>query len=304
MRIFILLLITTSIFISCSDTNSDTAAEAAVAKTAVQLEDSSLKSRNRIDTLSRGFILGMTPEQVEQQCKKLEAEQTVARLNDGRIFYRFETKNFILSNAVEFYYYDNKLFRIVETTISSLNEPKNKSNANFKDEVLIDTKKNWGEAPKTNGTLKSKFFWLKGNLRIDYFEEENTSAVVISDIGMERQLIAFHEAESKKQQERENLKNDSILKDYYSKNKTEEANAVDEENQIIAKLKKKAARDWPEDYTTQEYWIKEQIAAYHYMQTIPQDDKIKKKAQRDWPLDFSTQKYWYNEQIEARERLK
>ena len=72
--------------------------------------------------------------------------------------------------------------------------------------------------------------------------------------------------------------------------------------QIVAKLKERAKRDWPNDYTTQEYWINEQIDAYEYMLKIP-DNSIKRKAQKDWPLDFSTQKYWYNEQIEAKERL-
>lgn len=85
---------------------------------------------------------------------------------------------------------------------------------------------------------------------------------------------------------------------YADKNKTE-----DERNGIIEKLKEKAKRDWPNDYTTQEYWINEQIKAYEYMLTI-EKNSIKSKAQRDWPLDYSTQKFWYNEQIEARERLK
>jgi len=76
-----------------------------------------------------------------------------------------------------------------------------------------------------------------------------------------------------------------------------------EKQQIIEKLKARAKRDWPNDYTTQEYWINEQTEAYEYMLTI-ENNSIKKQAQRDWPLDFSTQKYWYNEQIEARERLK
>ena len=75
------------------------------------------------------------------------------------------------------------------------------------------------------------------------------------------------------------------------------------EKSIFAKLKAKAKRDWPNDFTTQEYWINEQKEAYEYMKSIPNDD-IKRKAQRDWPIDFTTQKYWYNEQIEARERLK
>jgi hypothetical protein len=71
---------------------------------------------------------------------------------------------------------------------------------------------------------------------------------------------------------------------------------------IKDKLKAKAERDWPNDYTTQEYWISEQLDAYDYMLGI-ENNSIKEQAQRDWPLDFSTQKYWYNEQLEARERM-
>lgn len=71
---------------------------------------------------------------------------------------------------------------------------------------------------------------------------------------------------------------------------------------IIIKLKEKAKKDWPNDYSTQEYWINEQIEAYDYMETI-EDNSIKQKAQKDWPLDFSTQKYWYEEQIEAKNRI-
>lgn len=75
------------------------------------------------------------------------------------------------------------------------------------------------------------------------------------------------------------------------------------EKEIIAeKLKVKAQRDWPDDYTTQEYWVNEQLEAYDYMLGI-ESNSIKKQAQRDWPLDFTTQKYWYNEQVEARERM-
>lgn len=71
---------------------------------------------------------------------------------------------------------------------------------------------------------------------------------------------------------------------------------------ILFKLKEKAKKDWPNDYSTQEYWINEQSEAYDYMETI-EDNSIKQKAQRDWPLDFSTQKYWYEEQIDAKQRI-
>ena len=92
-------------------------------------------------------------------------------------------------------------------------------------------------------------------------------------------------------------------------NKSEQENSgldtkvEDAKKQIIEKLKARAKRDWPNDFTTQEYWINEQIGAYEYMLEI-ENNSIKKQAQRDWPLDFTTQKYWYNEQIEAKERLK
>ncbi|GEN75491.1 hypothetical protein CHA01nite_12310 [Chryseobacterium hagamense] len=71
---------------------------------------------------------------------------------------------------------------------------------------------------------------------------------------------------------------------------------------IIIRLKEKAKKDWPNDYSTQEFWINEQIEAYDYMETI-EDNPIKQQAQKDWPLDFSTQKFWYEEQVEAKKRI-
>lgn len=75
-----------------------------------------------------------------------------------------------------------------------------------------------------------------------------------------------------------------------------------EEERITGKLKARAARDWPNDYATQEYWINKELEDYKYMLTLP-DGPIKRQAERDWPYDFSTQKFWYDEQVEAKERL-
>ena len=82
----------------------------------------------------------------------------------------------------------------------------------------------------------------------------------------------------------------------------EQDKADTEKEAIIEKLKAKAKRDWPNDFTTQEFWVNEQIDAYEYMLTI-ENNSIKAKAQQDWPLDFTTQKFWYNEQIEAQTRM-
>lgn len=301
MRIFILLLITTAIFLSCSDTNSDMTTEVVIEKTALEFEDESINTGVKKDTMSNGFFFGMTESQVKKQCEKLVSEKTAGTLDDGRVYYKYISKNFMIYNVFGFEYYDNKLSRIYERVIRNWNEPKTKEKHDYKADVLDDLKKNWGKNPNSKGTQENaKYYWLSGTMRVDYFENDSDVFVTFTNIPLERQLI---KAESQKQI-RENSKNDSILKDYYSKNKKEETNTIDEESSVIAKLKKQAAKDWPEDYTTQEYWIKKQTEDYHYMNTIPNDDKIKKKAQRDWPLDFSTQKYWYNQQVEAKARLK
>lgn len=83
----------------------------------------------------------------------------------------------------------------------------------------------------------------------------------------------------------------------------EQDKADAEKEAIKEKLKAKAKRDWPNDFTTQEFWVNQQMDDYEYMLTI-EDNSIKQKAQHDWPLDFSTQKFWYNEQIDAQERMK
>ena len=116
---------------------------------------------------------------------------------------------------------------------------------------------------------------------------------------------AMQKIKEKKKEEYAKLtpgQKDSIAEIKRIKNELVQTSKVEKE-QIIKKLKVKAKRDWPNDYTTQEYWINEQIKSYEYMSNI-ENNSIKRQAKRDWPLDFSTQKFWYNEQIEARDRLK
>lgn len=90
-----------------------------------------------------------------------------------------------------------------------------------------------------------------------------------------------------------------------SENTTNADNAKNDEikDEIVEKLKAKAKRDWPNDYTTQEFWVNQQIEDYEYMLSI-EDNSIKSQAQQDFPLDFTTQKFWYNQQIDAKERMK
>lgn len=183
------------------------------------------------------------------------------------------------------------MYRIIETANpSNSNRIVKDSKNDYSDDILESIEKKYGSTKNQNGTQPDiLYYWLDGNLRVDYYKDDKKVIVMYSDMIQEREiLIELENQDKNKQLLQDSLKN----------------SLKNEELKIVEKLKAKAKRDWPDDYTTQEYWINEQIEAYHQMLLIPNDDKIKKKAQRDWPLDFSTQLYWYNEQIEAKERIK
>lgn len=74
------------------------------------------------------------------------------------------------------------------------------------------------------------------------------------------------------------------------------------EAEILAEIKSEAQSKWGNDYSMQEYWIKKQMSAYHYMKQLP-DNEIKQESQNKWYNDYSMQKYWYDKQIKAKERL-
>lgn len=71
---------------------------------------------------------------------------------------------------------------------------------------------------------------------------------------------------------------------------------------ILEKIKAKAQKDFPDDYSTQKYVIEEQMQAYQYMKSVPAS-KLKSKVEKQFPLDFSTQKYEYDEQMQSKQEL-
>lgn len=71
---------------------------------------------------------------------------------------------------------------------------------------------------------------------------------------------------------------------------------------IIAKIKAKAAREFPEEYSLQQFTIKRETAAYYYMKTVA-DLKIRKKVQREFPMEFSLQEFSYERELAAKESI-
>jgi len=68
------------------------------------------------------------------------------------------------------------------------------------------------------------------------------------------------------------------------------------------RIRAKAERDYPNDYTVQKYTVETEIEAYKYMKTVP-ESKLKTRVQRDYPNDFTVQKYIYNADMDAKEEL-
>ena len=77
----------------------------------------------------------------------------------------------------------------------------------------------------------------------------------------------------------------------------------DEDNKMIEKIKAKAKRDYPNDYTIQKMMYDQAVENYFYMKTVT-DLEVKKNVERDYPLDFTVQKMMYDQEIDAKEQMK
>jgi hypothetical protein len=67
-------------------------------------------------------------------------------------------------------------------------------------------------------------------------------------------------------------------------------------------VRRKLARDYPDDYVAQKGVYDMQVEAFEYMKGLP-DSAIKRKVQRDYPNDFTAQKGVYDMQVEAKEQM-
>ena len=77
-------------------------------------------------------------------------------------------------------------------------------------------------------------------------------------------------------------------------------------NQVAESIKANAERQWPDDYSMQEYEIKEQSKAYKKVQHWIYQNRYNKvykeiaeNAQRQWHEDYTMQFYEIERQVEA-----
>ncbi|KKZ96976.1 hypothetical protein B4147_5851 [Bacillus wiedmannii] len=77
-----------------------------------------------------------------------------------------------------------------------------------------------------------------------------------------------------------------------------------DKTETMNKVKEKAKKDFPDDYSTQNYVANKQSKAFDYLNNIEiksqEELNIINKALRDFPTDFSTAKYVYERQMKAK----
>lgn len=249
-------------------------------KTAEQLESESLNSGVISDSLYLGFRLRMTKEEFKKHLSTLLEKKQIGLEDDSSVLSLLQTSNYQLPTTSFFFFENGILFRSINHIYPENSKKTTQEKTSIKDDILSLIEKKMGDTKYVNGTKDSDYYWLKGNKRIDYYDTLGRYIVAYSDLQIEKQII-----EDIEEQKQEEIKRE-----------------IERKERIFEKLKEKAQRDWPNDYSTQEYWLNEQKAAYDFMIKVP-NNGIKKKAQRDWPLDFVTQKFWYIEQVEAKERI-
>ena len=107
-----------------------------------------------------------------------------------------------------------------------------------------------------------------------------------------------------------------IEKKIASANKSEEKPKIqptyiyNAEEHILSKIREKSKTEWPEDFSMQEYYIKEQTNAYLAVNSLKNENKndktissIIEKAIKEYPKDYEMQLYTANEQIASYKRL-
>ena len=74
------------------------------------------------------------------------------------------------------------------------------------------------------------------------------------------------------------------------------------EDDVYSAIKAKVRRDFPNDYFMQKSTYDLEVRAYHYMQSLP-DDEIKAKVQQDFPDDYFMQKSTYELQLKSKQDM-
>lgn len=149
------------------------------------------------------FYFGEIKYYVDIQENELRSMYRAA-IRNNEITYNFGTLSNPISATLKLSYYNDSVFRGQYNIVTANNLQTYKQQ--LLDSFLI---KNYGN-PNVNGTQpEAKYYWVCGNMRIDYFDTFGHVSICYSDITRERRIMANNERislEEKRQREIEEQK--------------------------------------------------------------------------------------------------
>ena len=204
------------LLISCSQQKNSEKPQTQL--TARQLENQSLNSEIRSDSLPQGFYFGMSHQEYRDRVSELVDENRIRLTEDSTLESMIQSENFELYLNSIYYFNQKKLFRVVNHFYPSRSKKTSDNEVDVKDDILslIELPKN-GERFE-NGTQNSKFYWLRGNKRIDYYDTLGRYIVALSNIGEERKI----ENESNREKVVQSVDEEETIREYTILNSVDE----------------------------------------------------------------------------------
>lgn len=265
-----------------------------------------------------GFTEGVLPSAMsikERRAKAIEEERRltyVAITRAEKAFYMTESEGFNFSTGLNKYpsrflfeINDKYFVRKGELSKEIINEAKEQ----LKLEATRQTiKKRFKIGDIINHTIwnQGKIIEVneeKGEYQIEFLETGKTKPINFEFKGLEKEE-SFKSSTNRKKKESE--------KDEVETNFIEKSNTIEEvkseekepeiEKKIIAKIKRFAKKEYPEDKEMRDYVYENQIEAYLYMETVS-DNELKAFAISEHKNDYEMQQHVYDQQVSAKREI-
>ena len=173
-------------------------------KTPIELEDESVKSGIQDYGLPDSFYFGMAEKEVEWRCIKLVDQKKYERQSDGSVSKSMYTDSYTIKYNLEFQYdFSDNLFRIIYKTTDVWLQNNKTTKLQYNKDIFNSLQKEFSDKYMQCGSQPmSKYYWLKGNKRIDFIDTFNKVYIVFSDIPSERKIKIDIDNKEKERRER------------------------------------------------------------------------------------------------------
>lgn len=280
-----------------------------------------------------GFTEGVLPSAMsikERRAKAIEEERRltyVAITRAEKAFYMTESEGFNFSTGLN-KYPSRFLFEISDNYFVRKGELSQQIIDEAKEQLKIDATRQTIQKKFVVGDVVNHLVWKQGKV-IEVNEEKGEYQIQFIETGKTkpinfefRGLTKIEKiVETIKDEKLEKTKSDTVSKIENKENKdskpsTSKKNnikkqtvkikavekALEVDKKIQAKIKRFAKKEYPEDTEMRDYIYQNQIEAYFYMESVP-DQELKEFAISEYKNDYCMQQYIYDKQLIAKHKM-